>query len=110
MPGRGKKPRNVTIDLRRGAHEKKHGKHLIITRKDKGPVKKFIMDGIVNYVFFIPIVIVLNTLPTFGFLGITPWNAESVYSYMASSLIIAFLFGGIFGRVLNFWRKKMDYH
>lgn len=79
-------------------------------KKGKRFYQKFFLDGLLNYLFFPPIITVLSVLPVFTFFGIEPWNLDSIIPYMITSLFVSFLAGGLFGRVLNAWRKKLNYN
>lgn len=71
-------------------------------------VYKFVMDATVNYIFFVPVFIVLNTIPFF--LGLPYWNLENIVTYAVSGIVGSFILGGVYGRVLNMWRKRLNYH
>lgn len=83
-------------------------RHVTIKRRERHLAYKFVMDGILNYVVFVPLVVALNTLTIF--FGLPYWDDQTVYVYLVTSVFVAFFFGGIFGRVLNAWRKKFNYH
>ena len=75
--------------------------------RDMHPVRRFVLDALANYIFFVPMFIALNTTPFF--LGLAYWNLENVVTYLLTSLFGSFMMGGVFGRFLDVWRKKLKY-
>lgn len=82
--------------------------HVIIKRKRRSVIYKFVLDATANYIFFVPLFVALNTV-TF-FFGLPYWSVENILTYVGTSFIGSFLLGGVYGRVLNIWRKKLNYH
>ncbi len=71
-------------------------------------LKKILLDGLINYIFFVPIILILNTLTYF--FGLPYWNLHNIIIFILTSFIISFTMGGIFGRLLNLWRNKLKYN
>jgi len=76
-------------------------------KKAKNFARKFLLDATMNYIFFIPLFIVLNTVPFF--FNLPYWSMENAITYAVTGLFGSFLLGGVYGRVLNAWRRKMKY-
>ena len=76
-------------------------------KKYRRHIKQFIGDATANYMFFVPLFIFLNTV-TF-FFGLPYWNIETITTYAVTGILGSFFLGGVYGRFLNMWRKKLNY-
>lgn len=66
-------------------------------------LRKYFLDGLSNYVFFMPVVGVMTGI-------LAHWTMEQFLTYaVGTALVIAFCFGAIYGRFLNLWRRKFKY-
>jgi hypothetical protein len=70
-------------------------------------VRKFVLDASANYLFFVPLYIILNTVTIF--FGLPYWNLETIVIYALTAIFGSFFLGGVYGRVLDYWRKKLNY-
>lgn len=70
-------------------------------------VRKFILDASANYLFFVPLYIVLNTVTIF--FGLPYWDLNNIIVYVLTAIFGSFFLGGVYGRILDFWRKKLNY-
>ncbi len=70
-------------------------------------LKKYFLDGISNYLFFVPLLIALNVVPMF--FGLPHWELNDVILYMITTIFAALGGGAVYGRFLNWWRKKFGY-
>jgi hypothetical protein len=66
--------------------------------------KKSLLDGLANYVFFVP--------PTALITGIlSHWTLEQFFWYVCvTAPPVGFVGGVVFGRFINVWRKKFGYN
>lgn len=69
--------------------------------------RKFLMDASANYIFFIPVFIFLNTI-TF-FFGLPYWDTDTIVMYVLTGIFGSFFLGGVYGRFLDFWRRRLRY-
>lgn len=79
----------------------------LISMANKGFVRKFVLDASANYIFFVPLYIVLNTVTVF--FGLPHWDLSGAITYALTALFGSFLLGGVYGRVLDSWRKRLKY-
>lgn len=76
------------------------GDSMIISKQH---FKKWFLDGLANYVFFVPIVVC-----TTGFAA--HWTWYQLFLYLTiGSVPVGFLGGAGHGRFLNYWRKWCHY-
>lgn len=73
----------------------------------KKHMRKFLLDASANYIFFVPIYVVLNSV-TFLF-GLPAWDINTAVTYALTAVFGSFLLGGVYGKVLDFWRRKFNY-
>jgi len=65
--------------------------------------RKYVIDSLASIVFWVPLYIIFQT---FG-LHLEIWQ---VLVFAGFSAAINFAFGGLFGRFLDWWRKKLTNH
>jgi len=65
--------------------------------------RKYVIDSLASSVFWVPIYIMFNTFV----LNLEIWQ---VLVFAGFSAIVNFTFGGLFGRFLDWWRKKLSNH
>jgi len=64
---------------------------------------KYVVDSLASIVFWVPVYLVFNIF----ILQLEIWQ---VLALAAFSAIVNFAFGGLFGRFLDWWRKKLINH
>ncbi|MFQ5968888.1 MAG: L-alanine exporter AlaE [Nitrososphaerales archaeon] len=65
--------------------------------------RKYVIDSLASIAFWVPIYLVFNTF----ILHLEIWQ---VLALAAFSAMVNFAFGGLFGRFLDWWRKKLTNH
>ena len=76
-------------------------------KKYRKGIKQFVGDASANYIFFVPMYIVLNTVPFF--FGLAYWGIEHIITYATTAILGSFVLGGVYGRFLDKWRNKLKY-
>jgi len=65
--------------------------------------RKYVIDSLASIVFWVPIYLIFNMFA----LHLEIWQVLALAGFSA---IVNFAFGGLFGRFLDWWRKKLTNH
>jgi hypothetical protein len=65
--------------------------------------RKYVVDSLASIIFWVPLYLIFNFLV----LHLEIWQ---VLVFAGFSAAINFVFGGLFGRFLDWWRKKLANH
>jgi hypothetical protein len=68
--------------------------------RQRSKTRKYIIDSLASIAFWVPIYLIFNIFV----LQLEIWQVLALAGFSA---IVNFAFGGLFGRFLDFWRKKL---
>jgi hypothetical protein len=68
--------------------------------RHRSKTRKYIIDSLASIAFWVPIYLVFNILV----LHLAIWQVLALAGFSA---VVNFAFGGMFGRFLDWWRRKL---